>query len=84
MLDLQEYGVRGRLELVLEMFPLEDDMEEVVVVDVLELVCVYTFVCVEIKTKTETEAVRMFLTFCLTYHQSYEVMTGPKSSELLT
>ncbi len=31
-----------------------------VVLDVLDPVCVYTFVCVEIKTKTETFALRMF------------------------
>ena len=48
MLDLQEYGVRGWLEQVLERGPLEDHVEEVVVVNVLESVCVYTFVCVEI------------------------------------
>ena len=31
-------------------------MEEVVVLDVLEPTCVYTFICVEIKTNTETVA----------------------------
>jgi hypothetical protein len=39
-----------------EMATLEDHMEEVVVLDVLEPTCVYTFICVEIKTNTETVA----------------------------
>ena len=43
-----------------EMVPLEDHMEEVVVLDVLVPVCVYTFICVAIKTNTETVAFRMF------------------------
>jgi hypothetical protein len=43
-----------------EMVPLEDHMEEMVVLEVLTPVCVYTFICVEIKTNTETVASRMF------------------------
>jgi hypothetical protein len=43
-----------------EMVALEDHMEEVVVLDVLDPVCVYTFICVEIKTNTETVTPRMF------------------------
>ena len=43
-----------------DMLPLEDQMSEVVVLDVLILLlCVYTFLCVEIKTKRETVAVGM-------------------------
>jgi hypothetical protein len=37
----------------------EDHIEEVVVLDVLDLACVYTFICVEIKINTETVALRM-------------------------
>ena len=36
------------------------DVEVVVVLDVLDPVCVYTFICVEIKTNTEIVALRMF------------------------
>jgi hypothetical protein len=35
-------------------------MEEVVVLDVLDPTCVYTLICVEIKTNTETVASRVF------------------------
>ena len=43
-----------------ELVPLEDHQQEVVVLDVLESSpCVYTFVCVEIKTKRQTAALRM-------------------------
>ena len=43
-----------------DQLPLEDHQQEVVVLDVLESSpCVYTFVCVEIKTKRETAAVPM-------------------------
>ena len=45
---------------MLEMVALEDHMEEVVVLDVLDPPCVYTFICVEIKTNTETVALGMF------------------------
>jgi hypothetical protein len=41
------------------MVPLEDNMEEVVVLDVVEPVCVYAFVCVQIKTNAEIVALRM-------------------------
>ncbi len=43
-----------------EMGVLEDHMVEVVVLDVLDPVCVYTFIFVEIKTNTETVTPRMF------------------------
>jgi hypothetical protein len=43
-----------------EMVSLEDHVEEVVVLDVLDPTCVYTFICVEIKTNTETVASRVF------------------------
>ena len=36
------------------------DVEVVVVLDVFDPVCVYTFICVEIKTNTEIVALRMF------------------------
>ena len=36
------------------------DVEVVVVLDVLDPVYVYTFICVEIKTNTEIVALRMF------------------------
>ena len=55
-----EVFVEGSPEHVLEMVALEDHIEEVVVLDVLDPVCVYTFICVEIKTNTETVALRMF------------------------
>jgi len=45
---------------VLEMVALEDHIEEVVVLDVLDPPCVYTFICVIIKTNTETVALGMF------------------------
>ena len=45
---------------MLEMVALEDHIEEVVVLDVLDCVCVHTFICVEIKTNTETVASGMF------------------------
>ena len=45
---------------MLEMVELEDHIEEVVVLDVLDPACVYTFICVEIKTNTETVALGMF------------------------
>ena len=41
---------------MLEMMALEDHIEEVVVLDVLDPPCVYTFICVKIKTNTETVA----------------------------
>jgi hypothetical protein len=44
---------------VLEMVALEDHMEEVVVLDVLDPPCVYTFICLEIKTNTETVTLGM-------------------------
>jgi hypothetical protein len=46
-----------------ELVSLEDHQEEVVVLDVLECFpCVsrYTFVCVEMKTKRETDSLCMF------------------------
>ena len=43
-----------------EMVSLEDHVEEVVVLDVLDPTCVYTFICVEIKTNTETVATPVF------------------------
>ena len=36
------------------------DVEVVVVLDVFDPVCVYTFICVEIKTNTETVVFRVF------------------------
>jgi hypothetical protein len=46
-----------------ELVPLEDHQQEVVVLDVLECFpCVYTFVCVEIKTKREVAALCMLET----------------------
>ena len=50
---------------MLEMVVLEDHIEEVVVLDVLHPVCVYTFICVEIKTNTETVSLRNSLTSCV-------------------
>ncbi len=41
---------------MLEMVVLEDHIEEEVVLEVLGPPCVYTFICVEIKTNTETVA----------------------------
>ena len=52
--------VEGRTEHVVEMVALEDHIQEVVVLDGLDPACVYTFMCVEIKTNTETVALRMF------------------------
>ena len=46
--------VEGSPPDVLEMVALEDHIEEVVVLDVLAPPCVYTFICVEIKTNTDT------------------------------
>ena len=43
---------------MLEMVALEDHIEEVVVLDVLAPPWVYTFICVEIKTNTETVALK--------------------------
>ncbi len=59
MLDLQEYGVTKKWVHVLEMVALEDHIEEVVVLDVVAPACVDTFICVEMKTNTETVALRM-------------------------
>jgi hypothetical protein len=42
------------------MVALEDHIEEVVVLDVLDPPCAYTFICLEIKTNTETVALGMF------------------------
>jgi hypothetical protein len=42
------------------MVVLEDHIEEEVVLEVLAPPCVYTFICVEIKTNTETVAPGMF------------------------
>ena len=47
-------------EAVLLMAVREDHIQEVVVLDVLDPVCVYTFICFEIKTNTETVAFHMF------------------------
>ena len=55
-----EVFVEGIPEHVVEMVVMEDHIEEVVVLDVLAPPCVYTFICVEIKTNTETVAFRMF------------------------
>ena len=55
-----EVFVEGSPKHVLEMVALEDHIEEVVVLDVLDPPCVYTFICVEIKMNTETVAFRMF------------------------
>ena len=38
----------------------QDYIQEVVVLDVLDPGCVYTFICVEIKTNTKTVTLRMF------------------------
>jgi hypothetical protein len=54
-----EVFVEGSPKHVLEMVTLEDHIEEVVVLDVLDPVCVYTFIRLEIKTNTETVAVGM-------------------------
>ena len=66
MLDLQEYGVTKKGVIITE---ISKEVEtnniarlhayEVVVLDVLDPVCVYTFACLEIKTNTETVALRM-------------------------
>ena len=45
---------------MLEMVVLEDHIEEEVVLEVLAPPCVYTFICVEIKTNTETVATPVF------------------------
>ena len=55
-----EVFVEGSPQHVLEMVALEDHIEEAVFVDVLGPLCVYTFICVEIKTNTETVAPRVF------------------------
>ena len=55
-----EVFMEGSPEHVLEMVVLEDHIEEVVVLDVLDPVCLYTFICVEIKTNTKTVALGMF------------------------
>ena len=55
-----EVFVEGSPEHVLEMVSVEDHIEEVVFLDVLDPPCVYTFICVEIKTNTETVALGMF------------------------
>ena len=55
-----EVFVEGSPEHVLEMVALEDHIQEAVVLDVLDPACVYEFICVEIKTNTETVALRMF------------------------
>ena len=52
--------VEGSPKHVLEMVSLEDHIQEVVVLDVLDPVCVYTFICVEIKTNNERVAPRVF------------------------
>jgi hypothetical protein len=52
--------VEGSPEDVLEMVTLEDHIVEVVVQDVLDPVCVYTLIRVEMKTNTKTVAFRMF------------------------
>ena len=39
---------------------IETHIQEVVVLDDLDPVCVYTFICVEIKTNTETVVFRVF------------------------
>jgi hypothetical protein len=54
-----EVFVEGSPQHVLEMVALEDHMEEVVVLDVLDPPCVYTFICLEIKTNTETVTLGM-------------------------
>ncbi len=45
---------------MLEMVVLEDHIEEEVVLEVLAPPCVYTFICVEIKTNIEKVAPGMF------------------------
>jgi hypothetical protein len=52
--------VEGSPQHVLEMVVLEDHIEEEVVLEVLAPPCVYTFICVEIKTNTETVAPGLF------------------------
>ena len=42
-----EVFVEGSPEHVLEMVALEDHIEDVVVLDVLDPLCVYTFICVD-------------------------------------
>jgi hypothetical protein len=54
-----ELFVEGSPEDVQEMVPLEDHIQEVVVLDVFDPVCVYTFICVEIKTNIDIVALRM-------------------------
>ena len=79
---------------MLEMVALEDHIEDLVVLDVLDSVCVYTFICLEIKTNTQTVAlgmlekvqrtvgsqVRFFL--FLWWKQSFQVAAGPIFSNL--
>jgi len=52
--------VEGSPQHVMEMVALEDHIEVVVVLDVLDPPCVYAFICVEIKTNTETVALGIF------------------------
>ena len=54
-----EVFVEGSPKHVMEMVVLEDHIEEEVVLEVLAPPCVYTFICVEIKTNTETVALGM-------------------------
>jgi hypothetical protein len=89
-----EVFVEGSPKHVLEMAALEDHIEEVVVLDVLDPACVYTFICLEIKTNTETVAlgilekvqrtlgsqVRFFL--FLWWKESFEGAAGPIFSNL--
>ena len=58
--SMGEVFVEGSPPDVLEMVDLEDHIEEVVVLDVLDPPRVYTFICVIIKTNTETVALVMF------------------------
>jgi hypothetical protein len=55
-----EVFVGGSPQHVFEMVMMEDHIEEVVVLDVLDPPCVYTFICVKIKTNTETVSLVMF------------------------
>ena len=117
MLDLQEYGVTKQWVIITET---SKEVEKNTIarvnayLDVLDPTFVYTFICVEIKSNTETVVPGMFkrcrgqwgcqrpdfcyfypegvfegrhrtdlflsfqfFTFCLTYYQPYESMTGP-------
>ncbi len=55
-----EVFVEGSQLHVLEMVTMEDHIEEVVVLDVLDPPSVCTFICVEIKTNTETVVIGKF------------------------